>query len=156
MRFACLLVLAITLASSPARAAEGDADHGPFGIGLVVGQPTGLTMELELSEHTAIDAAVGLDLFDERRFYFHLEFLYFLPTLVTADSLSLAAYLGVGGFIVDHPDRLGLGVRAPFGLSLEFTAVPLEIFLEIALHVRLVPDGPDFDPGAALGFRYYF
>jgi len=152
MRLACLFALLVTLAPTAARA---ESDHGPFGIGLIVGQPTGLTMEFELSEHTALDAAVGFDLFNDRRFYAHLEFLYFLPTLVNADSLSLALYIGVGGFIVDHPDRVGLGVRAPLGLSLEFTAAPIEIFAEVALHLLLVPD-VDADPGAALGIRYYF
>ena len=153
MRLACLFALVITLAPSAARAQE--AGHGPFGIGVIVGQPTGLTMEFELSEHTALDAAFGWDLFDDRRLYAHLEFLYFLPTLVDADTVSLALYLGVGGFIVDRPDRVGLGVRAPIGLSLEFKAVPIEIFGEVALHLLLAPD-VDADPGAAIGVRYYF
>lgn len=156
MRLACIAAFVVTLWAAPAKAQEApaQADHGPFGIGLIVGQPTGLTMEYGLSEHTALDMAIGWDLFYGRRFYVHLEFLYFFPTLVQGSSVSLSAYLGAGGFFAGYNSPTG-GVRVPFGLSLEFTAAPIEIFGEIALRLQLAPDVHG-DPGGAIGFRYYF
>jgi hypothetical protein len=150
MRLACIAALCITLWSASSRADEG----GPFGLGLIVGSPTGLTAELQLSDHTAIDGAVGLDLINDRNLYLHVEFLYFLPELISGNQVSLSAYLGVGGYFISHRDPT-LGVRAPFGLSLMFSNAPVEIFLEIPLYLRLVQD-VDLDVGAALGFRYYF
>jgi hypothetical protein len=143
------VVLALALLSSPAR-----AESGAFGLGLIVGQPTGITGAYELSDNTAIDAALGLDLFDDRDFYLHVEFLYYLPTLVKGNSVELDAYLGIGGFFVAHGDAT-FGARAPFGLSLSFSSVPLQLFLELSLRLFLVPD-VDGDVRGAGGFRYYF
>lgn len=151
MRAARLVILVVALSSSNARAEDG----GSFGLGLIVGQPTGITGAYQLSERTALDGALGLGWIDARRFYFHLEFDYFLPTLISGSSVSLSAYLGVGGFFYDLDNDAGLGVRVPFGLSLDFTSVPLQIFGEVPLLFFLTPDF-DIDVRGAIGFRYYF
>jgi hypothetical protein len=150
MRIARLAVLVVMLSSATARADEG----GAFGLGLIVGQPTGITGALELSDHTAIDAALGLGWVENRRFYLHVEFDYFLP-LVTGSSVALSGYLGIGGFFYDLKNDPGLGVRVPFGLSLDFAQAPIQIFLELPILVFLTPDA-DVDVRGALGFRYYF
>jgi hypothetical protein len=150
MRAARLALLLVVLSSASAR-----AESGSFGLGLILGQPTGITGAYQLSDRTAIDAAVGLGWVDNRRFYLHVEFDYFLPTLVTGNSVSLSAYLGIGGFFYDLRDDPGFGARAPFGLSLDFTSAPLQIFLEASLLLFLTPD-VDLDVRGALGFRYYF
>ena len=149
MRAARIVVLLAVLWSGSAR-----AETGNFGLGLILGQPTGLTGAYGLSDHTAIDGALGLAIFDNRDFYVHVEFLYFLPTLVNAGDFDLSAYLGIGGWIVAH-DNAAFGARAPFGLSLDFTSVPLQIFLEASVLLALHPD-VDGDVRGALGFRYYF
>src|SRR5690606_25478587 len=121
MRVARVVVLLAILWSAPAR-----AESGAFGLGLIVGQPTGLTGAYELSDRTAIDAALGLAIFDDRDFYVHVEFLWYLPTLLRGDGVELSAYLGIGGFLVTHDDPV-IGARAPFGLSLDFSAAPLQL-----------------------------
>lgn len=100
-----------------------------------------------------IDAALGLGWVDDRNFYLHVEFDYFLPTLIDGGSADLSAYLGIGGFFVNHKDP-AFGARAPFGLSVDFSNAPLQIFLEAAL-LLYVPD-IDLDVRGALGFRYWF
>ena len=147
----CTTVVFVVLLTTTAARAE----HGPFGLGVIVGQPTGLTMEYELTDHLALDAAVGWDLFQDRHFYTHVEVLGFL-TLASGSQVSLAGYLGVGAYFANyHPDP-AFGVRVPLGLSVEFTAAPVEIFGEFAFHLRFVPGPIDPGVGAALGFRYYF
>jgi len=149
MRVARVVVLLAILWSAPAR-----AESGAFGLGLIVGQPTGLTGAYELSDRTAIDAALGLAIFDDRDFYVHVEFLWYLPTLLRGDGVELSAYLGIGGFLVTHDDPV-IGARAPFGLSLDFSAAPLQLFLEASVLLSVVPDFHGDVRGAA-GFRYYF
>src|SRR5262245_50113186 len=147
---AALLVLSL---ASPAR-----ADHGAFGLGIIVGRPTGLTGEYELGDNTAIDMALGLDLFEGRHFYAHADFLFILPDLLGGGQVGLSPYLGPGVYIADvggNNGRLGLGLHAPFGLSLDFTRAPLQIFLELSVNLSLVP-GVDAGIGGAGGFRYYF
>jgi hypothetical protein len=152
MRFTTLSAAAIVaLSGAPAPA---HADSGEFGLGLILGQPTGLTAGFGLSDHTMIDAALGLDWIDDRDFYLHVEFDYFLPTLIDGGSVDLSAYLGIGGFFVSHSDPT-FGARAPFGLSLDFDSVPLQLFGEASLLVPLIPDF-HFDVRGAIGFRYWF
>lgn len=144
-----VLLLAWVLWSVPAR-----AESGSFGLGLILGQPTGVTGAYQLSDHTALDGALGLGWVDDRNFYLHVEFDYFLPVLVRGSSVELSPYLGIGGFFVSHEDP-ALGARAPFGLALDFTTAPLQIFLEASVLLLVVPD-IDLDIRGALGFRYYF
>jgi len=149
MRAARLVVLLAVLWTVPAR-----ADSGQFGLGLIVGQPTGITGAYDLSDKSAIDAAVGLALFDGRDFYVHVEYLYTPFTLVHGGDLDLSAYLGIGGWLVAAGDAV-IGVRAPFGLSLDFNTAPIQIFAEASVLVSLVPEVRGTVRGAA-GFRYYF
>jgi hypothetical protein len=136
-------------------AAPARADNGSFGVGLVLGQPTGITGAYELSDDTALDAALGLALFDGRDFYFHLEFLYTpFPSFLRGNSVDLSAYLGIGGWTIAAGDTV-LGARAPFGLSLDFTNAPIQIFAELSVLIALVPD-TGADVRGAAGFRYYF
>ena len=62
MRFV-LLAAAIAIAA-PARArADGDlsrgSDKGTLGVGIILGEPTGITAKLYLKDDVAIQAAVG-------------------------------------------------------------------------------------------------
>ncbi len=149
MRATRIVTLLVLLWSTNAR-----AEGGPFGLGLIIGQPTGVTGAYQLSDRTAIDAAIGFGWVRDRDFYVHVEFDYFLPTLIKGGSAELSAYLGIGAFFFNHQEP-GFGARAPFGLSLDFTAVPLQIFLEASLLLAFTP-GTDLDVRGALGFRYYF
>lgn len=148
----CIAALAVA-ATTPTTA------HADFGLGLIVGGPTGITGAYELDDTWSIDGAVGLNLFDGRNFYIHVEGLYHLPDLLGGGSVGLRPYLGVGGFFTHFgkkdEDRAGIGARVPFGLSLMFTRAPIEIFGELVVGLLLVP-GVDLGVGGAGGFRYYF
>jgi hypothetical protein len=145
-----ILALGILFASAPAH-----AEGGPFGLGLVVGTPSGLTIEYKLTPRTAIDAAIGVDLFVDRHVYVQGDFLFLLPDLLGEGSVGLVPYLGPGVFVADFGNGAGFGVRAPFGLSLDFRRAPLQIFGEFSLGLQLVRD-VHLGIGGAVGFRYYF
>jgi hypothetical protein len=153
------LLVCVALALVGTGSGTARAEGGPFGLGIVLGTPTGVTGAYRLSPKTAIDAAVGLDLIEDQHIYVHVEFLFLLPDLLSGGSVGLSPYLGVGGFITDFgkkaDDRLGLGARVPFGLSLDFRRAPLQIFGEAVVGVLLVPE-VDLGIGGAIGFRYYF
>jgi hypothetical protein len=135
------------------------ADAGPFGIGLVLGRPTGVSAAYEMSDNTALAFGVGLNLFDGRHGYLQGDFLFYLPDLVSGGSITLYPYVGPGIFISDvggrGSDRFGLGARVPFGLALDFAKAPIQLFLEVSANLLLVPD-VNGDIAGAFGFRYYF
>jgi hypothetical protein len=158
-----LAVLSISLAQAKEASAKG-AFQGDFGLGLILGSPTGLSGEVRLARTTSIDFAVGLDAFDDEDTYFHLDYLIYLTDLSRGGSLGVPIYLGVGGNVYDHGgdfgDDMHIGARIPFGLALAFRRTPVQFFFELALNVLVVEDHDhDHDRvrlNGAIGFRVYF
>ena len=134
---------------------------GDFGLGLVIGDPTGLSGKAFVSETNAIDFAVGLGFIGGDHLHVHADYLWhFDVKRWPAEQLDL--YLGVGpklgigfGHGANHGDRVGLGARAPFGLAMRFLEAPFDVFVEVAAGLWLIPD-PGFDLDAAIGGRYWF
>ena len=155
---------ALALALGALAARDARADDKTFGLGVVVGEPTGATAEIVFGPKTSLDLALGVELFHDRDLYFRLDFLFRLVEFHES-SLTIPLYLGIGAFLWDHDrnrddDDLHLGPRVPFGVALEFSTVPIQIFFEIALRIIFFDHGGDdqvdADLSGALGFRYYF
>jgi hypothetical protein len=123
-----------------------------FGLGIILGQPTGVTAEFGLGASQSIDLAIGIDAFEGGGFYIHGDYLVYLPPLIQGQA-ELSPYLGGGIFVAGGDPEAG--IRVPFGLSLDFRAQPLKLFIEVAPHLRVI-DEVDLGFGAAGGFRYFF
>lgn len=180
MRNPAILVVALLVGGLAPRAAFArDATSHPFGFGLVVGEPTGLTAKLYLSQPFALQFGAGfVDNFDgEDGFHTNVDVLWHPAIIARSADITVPFYLGVGGRIfdhsydyvamgtryVDHDTRLG--VRVPFGLLMDFNKVPLDVYFELALVVDLIyfdetvgpfgnRDRAGFQGG--IGLRYYF
>ena len=153
--FCCLLLCCLlTLAPHTTHA------QGAFGIGLIVGEPTGISWKYQLSERNALDGALGFSPFDRMRL--HVDYLWLArPFNERRLILSYGAGLAVGfgkrwvdgrrgvfGYVVQEA---GLAVRIPVGLSYTIPRTPLEIGLEIAPLVILGPEaGLSADGGVIL------
>src|SRR5689334_18040497 len=57
-----IAALALAAAAAPARADEA-RDKGAFGVGIIIGEPTGVSAKLYLKDDQAVQAAVGSDFF---------------------------------------------------------------------------------------------
>jgi len=155
---------------SPKRATKFEANK-KFGLGIILGAPTGFCGKYYLGKDTALDFGVGA-YYGYRRHYdryeglhLHLDFLWHPAVLTKNETFWLPIYFGIGGRILDHDDRdwSHLGVRVPAGLMFDFEKVPIDIFLEFALVADFLEFGPYDDPDGgrvdltfSLGFRYYF
>ncbi len=145
-RTALMITALLALAAAPAR---GDQDR--VALGVMVGEPTGLTGKVWLAPATAVDAGLSWSLVHHDRFHLHADYLHHDYGLFAVDRGFLPLYYGVGGrLLLDHRNRLG--VRVPVGLSYLTDTRRFEFFMEIAPTVDLVPD-PEFDVGGALGAR---
>ncbi len=138
------------------------ADGGPFGLGLILGSPTGLSGKVYFNKMNALDFAVGEAFINQRGFHLHADFLWHPVMLTQTDAFFLPLYLGIGARFLNH-DRKDendehLGVRAPLGFLFDFRRVPLDVFFELALIVDFVRHGGSdvVDLNAAIGIRYYF
>jgi hypothetical protein len=124
-------------------AAEGVSRmRGLFGIGIVLGEPTGISGKYWLSNRTAIDGAFGYSFGD--RFRISVDYLVHATT---ADGPDFLFYYGVGGAMAgdrgyiakSRRSDFALGARGVIGASYLFKRAPLEAFLEIAPIVFIAP-----------------
>ena len=161
MGFKKLVIVATLLfaAAPPARA--------EVGVGLFVGEPTGLDVKLDLSRKSALDIVLGYYShwrhYDTDGAYGHLTYLV-QPLVAHGDSVLVPLRLGIGFAIFDESGRfnddLNAAVRVPFEIGFRFRRTPLEIYVEIALKVTFLDGEPydhdtvDLDGG--IGLRFYF
>ncbi len=148
------------LAALAALATPPTKVHGPFGIGLILGEPSGISGKLFLDKRHALDLALDFSLKNDA-FYVHGDYVLHLPGLLASLPGGIwLAYVGVGGKVKlrerkKSADELGLTVRVPLGVAWMPKTVPIDIFLEVVPGVRVLPEtDPDF--GAGLGIRWFF
>jgi hypothetical protein len=145
-----LLIACATLASAGASA----QDQG-FGIGMILGEPTGVSMKNWLTHKTAFDLAVAWS-FSGRddALHIHGDYLIHDFSLIPVDKGQFPLYFGIGGRI-KFSDDVNVAVRIPVGLDYLFADAPVDIFIEVAPMLELTPD-TDFDMNGGVGVRYFF
>jgi hypothetical protein len=134
-------------------------DRG-LGLGIIAGEPTGISLKNWQSRSTAIDGALAWSFVGNDYFQFHGNYLSHNFSLLEVEKGQLPFYYGIGGRIKfvngdDKDDKTRLGVRIPLGLAYLFEKVTLDIFVEAVPVLDLVPE-TNFDLNAALGIRYFF
>src|SRR2546427_393507 len=77
----------------PAATESRPADKGTLGIGIVVGEPTGITAKLYLKDDQAIQGAIGPSFFGGG-IELHGEYVWHPWILQDRDSFVLPVYLG--------------------------------------------------------------
>ena len=132
------------------------ADQSRFGLGLMLGEPTGANAKYFIDKYNAIDGGFGWTLNSDHDFHLHADYLYHVYSLLHTESGQAPIYFGVGARVVfrDNKDNKA-GIRIPVGLDYIFNNLPIDVFFEIVPIVDLSPD-TGFDMEGAVGARYYF
>lgn len=130
--------------------------QGKFGLGIMAGEPSGLSMKYKISGDNAIDGALGWSFAKYGALHIHADYLQNVARL----SREVPFYLGVGGRIKTNNSNKGendsrFGIRVPVGIVYEPSTVPIDVFVEIVPLLDLTPSS-DFSMNAAVGIRYYF
>ena len=126
-----------------------------FGIGVVAGEPTGLSFKQWLSGGNAVDGALAWSFDEPSAFNMHMDYLYHM---VAAGDLRIPGwkfYLGIGGSLKLEEDDTHLGLRVPLGVNYLFKTSPFDFFVEIAPILDLVP-GTEIRMNFGVGIRYFF
>jgi hypothetical protein len=164
------LVIALLALSAPALADDDDnagekgrpAEKGTLGIGIILGEPTGITAKLYLKDDQAIQAAAGAA-FVANGLQVHGDYVFHPWILQDRDTFVLPVYVGPGVRFVDYSggsmgsSHFATGLRAVGGLLFDFKNVPLDAFVEVAGVLEY-----DFKNGFGAGInfgagvRYYF
>ena len=180
------ILLVTLLAAGTAGTARADGGGGDFGLGLQVGAPTGISGKYYI-DRFALQFGVGVV---ERGWddgtHLHVDALWHPVILTRQAQFVMPFYAGVGlraleddnddfycrgNVCYDNDDDFHAGVRVPVGVLMDFTRVPLDLFLELVPTIDFVydddemvcfPEGCFYDDDdrfslyASLGARYYF
>lgn len=128
--------------------------QGSFGLGMILGEPTGVSAKIFLTERSAIDLAAAWSFSDEAALHLHGDYLLHNFDLIEVEEGRLPIYFGIGAR-VKFEDDSKFGVRIPVGLAYIFANAPIDIFVEVVPILDLVPD-TEFAANGAIGARFYF
>ena len=128
-------------------------DRG-FGLGVILGEPTGISGKLWTGYRTAIDGAIAWSFEKKSSMHLHGDLLFHSFNRVRVDRGKFLLYYGIGGR-VKFQDDSKVGVRVPLGINYLFENSPLDFFLEIVPILDLAPS-TEFGLNRAIGIRYFF
>ncbi len=143
-----------------------DAQNGGLGIGLIIGEPTGLSMKLWTTKVNAFDFGLGVSIGGDRisykghydngnRIHLHMDYLWHsFNAIKSAERFPLYYGLGVrfntgGGY-----DE-SIGIRGVLGIAWLPRSPPLDIFVELVPVLQLT-SSTGFGIDAGCGVRYFF
>ncbi|HEX5058830.1 MAG TPA: hypothetical protein VFV99_05685 [Kofleriaceae bacterium] len=138
------------------------SEKGTLGLGLIFGEPTGITGKLYLKDDQAVQGAFGASFYADA-WQLHGEYVWHPWILQDRDTFVLPVYLGPGmRFIRYNGGRGGdaeyaADLRAVAGLLFDFKNVPLDVFIEVggAFGYNFSDSGVDLGLNIGAGIRYY-
>ncbi len=155
-----LLIFSIELLSQSPRGNQ-------FGFGIILGEPTGVTVKYWFNNENALVGNFGTSYFGRPRL--DVEYLWHFDAFNSSIVKMYAAPGGVLGFGKGNDywyewrnDRfyyrtgndIGLGIKGLVGINIIPRRTPIEVFLEVGALVGIAPDfGSQGE--AALGIRFY-
>lgn len=126
-----------------------------FGLGAILGKPTGISAKYWLNKENAIDAALGYSFENNSKINIHADYLWHVYNVFDT-QITLPLYYGVGGkFNAKEGDRSTLGVRGVVGVTWWPDNTPLDVFFELAPVFNLIPE-TNLDLDVSVGVRYFF
>jgi len=143
------------------------AQERSFGLGVIIGEPTGLSAKLWTSPTTAFDFGLGWSVGGDRignykgsydggsRVHFHMDYLWHsFESIHSSERFPL--YYGFGGRVNSGAGYdASAAVRGVFGIAWMPHATPIDVFLELVPSLQLT-SSTGFAIDAGLGARYFF
>lgn len=125
-----------------------------FGLGVIVGKPTGISLKSWISRKHAIDFKIGWS-FPEKKIHVVGDYLSYFPEWIK--KRSWYPYVGIGGRLKMKQEQedwqFNLGIR--LGIGIEYIYRQFGLFGELYPVMDLVPE-TNFDIEGGIGVRYYF
>lgn len=148
------LSLIITFLSILSFPGSGWSQEKGWGLGVILGEPTGISFKTWLNKDRAIDAAAAWSFGGDDAFHIHGDYLFHNRTLLNFDRNMIPLYYGIGGRL-RFQNQSKFGVRFPLGMTFFIREAPIDIFLELVPILNLAPS-TELDFNGAIGARYYF
>lgn len=151
MKHCILVVIALILCSTLSQ-----GQNKGFGAGIILGEPTGLSGKYWLSNRTAVDAGLAWSFLKGGSLHIHGDYLWHVFDALKIEKETIPLYFGLGGRLkLGGKDGGRLGVRIVGGVDFLVHTVPLDIFLEVAPIMDLVP-ATQLGLNGGIGVRFFF
>ena len=141
-------------------------DRG-FGLGVIIGEPTGISAKLWTSRVNAFDFGLGWSIGGDRigkykgyydggsRVHFHMDYLWHSFEAIRS-SERFPLYYGIGGRINSGAGYdASIALRGVFGIAWLPHGAPVDVFLELVPSLQLTASA-GFGLDAGIGARYFF
>ena len=130
-----------------------------FGVGVILGDPTGLSVKMKLDDVNAIDGALAYSSGRYSGLQFHGDYLWNNARSWHTEQGPLSMFYGLGGRVIsyrkDDTNEVSVGPRGSIGAQLNISNPNLEIFGELALVLDLAPRmAADLDAGVGVRIRF--
>lgn len=131
------------------------AQSSGFGIGAILGQPTGISAKYWTTSSTAFDFGLGYSFEKNSRMHLHADYLFHTKDIFNSTE-NFSLYYGPGARLrlVENGDSR-LGVRFDVGIVWIPRNAPIDVFVEIAPLLDIIPE-TDFSFNGGIGVRYFF
>jgi hypothetical protein len=143
------------------------AQDSGFGIGVIIGEPTGVSAKLWTSSVNAFDFGLGWSIGGDRlgkfkgnhtggsRVHFHMDYLWHAFDAISS-SQRFPLYYGFGGRINSGAGYdASTAIRGVFGIAWLPHNTPIDVFLELVPSLQLT-SSTGFGLDAGIGARYFF
>lgn len=139
------------LMSTPTASGQTTRSQGQFGVGLQIGNPTGLTTKYYARKQAALVLLGSWNLDKFLLFSSHIVYEHTIP-----DS-PLLFFIGPGFFLGNRDEKsdrdIEIGASSMFGLN--FFVEHFEVFLQVTPDLQVWPQRKAF-VGGTVGIRYFF
>jgi hypothetical protein len=150
--------LAVTAAIMTACSVTNAQTKNGLGIGVIVGEPTGISIKKWIDNTHAVDGAIAISPSGDDAFNVHADYLiHSTSSTISPPELKGSApwYYGLGARIRTRNGDTHFGVRVPVGIDYLFADSPLDFFGEVGPVLDIAPDTA-LDFNVAIGLRYFF
>jgi hypothetical protein len=164
MKHSCCTIVAICLFLI---GQQSLAQTRGFGLGVIIGEPTGISAKYWTSPVNAFDFGLGWSWGGDRigrykgyydggsRVHFHMDYLWHSFEAIHS-SERFPLYYGIGGrFNSGAGYDASVAIRGVFGIAWLPHKTPIDVFLEIVPSLQLT-SSTGFGIDAGIGARYFF
>ena len=131
------------------------AQQKGFGLGVVLGEPTGISAKFWLTPGTALDFGLGYSFTSSNSvFDFYADYVFHSSDMINSTE-NFVVYYGPGARLKIKESTSRLGVRGVIGILWLPRGTNFDVFVEVAPILDIIP-ATKFDFSGGIGGRYFF
>ncbi len=133
-----------------------NAQRENTGLGIMLGEPTGISIKHWISENNALNLGLAYSLVtSESKFSFHFDYIKHTGNFIDTDE-DIPLYYGFGiRYKFIDGKKSNVGARGVIGTVWINKELPFDVFFEVAPVFDLIPS-TSLGIDMAIGGRYYF